>query len=186
MNPLSRRRFLLAFSASGVVAAGGSALAAGRAGTGPDAAPRWLELVNTHTAESLQVTYRNAVGLVAPALERLQWLLRDHRRDESAPIDPALYDQLVALAAAAAVEPRFEVISAYRSPHTNAALQGAGRGVATRSLHMQGRAIDVRLRGVSCAALGELAVAAARGGVGYYRRSDFVHLDTGRVRHWAG
>ena len=101
-------------------------------------------------------------------------------------MDVLLFDQLTALAEAAGVDPRFEVISAYRSPRTNAALRAAGRGVATRSLHMEGRAIDVRLHGVSCAALRDLAVRAAAGGVGYYRASNFVHLDTGRVRAWAG
>lgn len=192
---LERRRFLFGVSAAGAALL----VAAPGAGAGtvterlqaasfavPGDAPRWLELLNTHTSESLQVAYRSASGLVAPALDRLQWLLRDHRSDEAASIDVGLYDQLTALAAAAGVEPRYEVISGYRSPRTNAALQAAGRGVATRSLHTQGRAIDVRLRGVSCSVLRDLAIEAARGGVGYYRSSDFVHLDTGRVRRWAG
>jgi uncharacterized protein YcbK (DUF882 family) len=192
----SRRGFLLGVSAAGLALAlpqsgvlqaatpivpdslTGSALSS--------AAPRWLELFNTHTSESLHVAYRSAVGLVAPAIAKLQWLLRDHRAGESAPIDADIFDQLAMLAEKAGVEPRYEVISGYRAPRTNAALQAAGRGVATRSLHTQGRAIDVRLRGVSCATLRDLAIAAARGGVGYYRRSEFVHLDTGRVRAWAG
>lgn len=193
----SRRRFLLGASATGVSLAlsGANVLQAGTTPTDllqPDrlalksAAPNWLELFNTHTAESLQVAYRSASGLIAPALGKLEWLLRDHRAGEAAPIDTGLFDQLAALAAGAGVEPRYEVISAYRAPRTNAALRAVGRGVATRSLHMQGRAIDVRLRGVSCATLRDLALAAARGGVGYYRSSNFVHLDTGRVRAWAG
>jgi uncharacterized protein YcbK (DUF882 family) len=147
---------------------------------------RVIELFNTHTSEALRIAYRSATGLVPDALGRLQWLLRDHRANESAPIDPVLFDQLAALAAAAGVEPRYQVISGYRSPNTNARLAAAGRGVATRSLHMQGKAIDVRLHGVPCDALRDLALAAAEGGVGYYRSSDFVHLDTGRVRTWAG
>jgi uncharacterized protein YcbK (DUF882 family) len=97
-----------------------------------------------------------------------------------------LFDQLADLAAAAGVEPRYEIISGYRSPQTNDRLAAASGGVAKRSLHMQGRAIDVRLKGVSCARLRDLALVAGRGGVGYYRSSDFVHLDTGRVRAWAG
>jgi uncharacterized protein YcbK (DUF882 family) len=116
----------------------------------------------------------------------MRWLLRDHRANEAGRMDVQLFDQLTTLAEAAGVDPRFEVISAYRSPRTNAALRAAGRGVATRSLHMEGRAIDVRLHGVSCATLRDLAVRAAAGGVGYYRASNFVHLDTGRVRAWAG
>jgi uncharacterized protein YcbK (DUF882 family) len=205
---LSRRRFL------GASAGGGLALALGlpvaRAddlsglapsgpapGVGPGAGPgavhaprhdkaRWVELFNTHTAETLRVAYRSATGFVPAALERLQWVLRDHRANESAPMDPQLFDQLAALAAAAGVEPRYQIISGYRSPLTNARLASAGRGVATRSLHMQGKAIDVRLHGVPCDALRDLALSAALGGVGYYLRSDFVHLDTGRVRAWAG
>lgn len=197
----SRRHFLLGASAVGVTVATAlgttaqaamartatqSATAALVAGSTSLVAPRWLELFNTHTAESLQVAYRSAAGLIAPALAKLQWLLRDHRAGESAPMDTGLFDQLAALAEQAGVEPRYEVISGYRSPRTNAALKAAGHGVATRSLHTQGRAIDVRLRGVSCATLRDLAIAAARGGVGYYRSSDFVHLDTGRVRVWTG
>ncbi len=197
-RPLTRRRFLVGGGAAAValgsvgIAAAGSltenlhASSFAAAGALSGNAPHWLELVNTHTAESLQIVYRNAGGLVTPALQRLQWLLRDHRRNEAAPIDVGVYDQLVALATAAGVEPRYEVISGYRSPQTNAVLRGRSGGVATRSLHMQGRAIDVRLHGVSCADLRDLAIAAGRGGVGYYRSSDFVHLDTGRVRRWAG
>lgn len=147
---------------------------------------RWLELRNTHTGEHLAVAYRLATGYAAGAMEKLNWLLRDHRANVAHPIDVPLFDQLADLADAAGVEPRYEIISGYRSPVTNARLADASRGVARHSLHMDGRAIDVRLRGVSCATLRDLAIAAGRGGVGYYRRSDFVHLDTGRVRFWAG
>ena len=195
---LTRRHFLFAAASTGVVVCAGTADAAsvaasagaGRPATGAGPATtwasRWLELFNTHTAEALSLAYRDARGLVAPALGKLQWILRDHRANEAAPMDPLLFDQLADLAQAAGVEPRFDIISGYRSPRTNARLAGAGRGVARRSLHMEGRAIDVRLRGVSCADLRDLALAAGRGGVGYYRSSDFVHLDTGRVRSWAG
>ncbi len=196
---LSRRHFLGATAASGVallaVSPGTRAaelstdLTAAHAGIGAPLRPgaaRWLELFNTHTAETLRVAYRSATGFVPAALERLQWVLRDHRAHESAPMDPVLFDQLTALAAAAGVEPRYQIISGYRSPHTNAVLAAAGRGVARQSLHMQGMAVDVRLQGVPCDALRDLALAAAEGGVGYYAKSDFVHLDTGRVRAWAG
>lgn len=185
-QPVTRRRMLLGCGALAV-----GALWAGRvrAGDSPAAAviaTRWLELRNTHTSEVLSVAYRNAGEFVATALDRLQWLLRDHRANESHPIDAQLFDQLADLAEAAGVQPRYEIISGYRSPITNSKLADASSGVARRSLHMDGRAIDVRLRGVSCAQLRDLALTAARGGVGYYHRSDFVHLDTGRVRSWAG
>ncbi|NDB17026.1 MAG: DUF882 domain-containing protein [Gammaproteobacteria bacterium] len=185
---VSRRSFFFGAAAAGValLADGPQALARTRVAPLQAVDGGWLELFNTHTAESLQVVYRSSDGLVTSAVDRLQWLLRDHRSGEAAHIDVGLYDQLTALAAAARAEPRFEVISGYRSPQTNASLHAAGRGVATRSLHMQGRAIDVRLRGVSTSTLRDFALAAGRGGVGYYRRSDFVHIDTGRVRHWAG
>ncbi len=101
-------------------------------------------------------------------------------------MDARLYDQLADLADAAGVEPHYEIISGYRSPATNAALHERSSGVSSKSLHMQGRAMDVRLRSVETARLNELALAQARGGVGYYPGSRFVHLDTGRVRRWQG
>ncbi len=147
---------------------------------------RWIELFNTHTSETLSIAYRNAGGFVATALQRLNWLLRDHRAEAVAAIDPLLFDQLGALAFAAGREARFEVISGYRSPLTNSRLAEEGRGVATHSLHMEGRAIDVRLRGFSTAQLRDFALDAAAGGVGYYARSNFLHIDTGRLRAWTG
>ncbi|MFO1427215.1 MAG: DUF882 domain-containing protein [Steroidobacteraceae bacterium] len=128
----------------------------------------------------------SAARTPAPALSRLDWLLRDFRANEQTQMDPLLYDQLADLAVAAGVEPRFEVISGYRSPRTNAALAEAGHGVARYSLHMEGRAIDVRLRGVDQRHAARPRARGARGGVGYYRDSDFVHVDTGRVRTWTG
>ncbi len=147
---------------------------------------RWIELVNTHTAEVAQVKFATADGFVSEALDRLQHLLRDYRVDEQHAMDPGLYLQLSDLATAAGREPRFQVISGYRSPHTNAQLRAVGHGVAEHSLHMEGRAIDVRLHGCTCSRLRDLALAVQRGGVGYYARSDFVHIDTGRVRFWTG
>lgn len=149
-------------------------------------AERWIELTNTHTNEVVNVTYRTAAGLVAEALAQLDRVLRDHRSGEHREMDRALYDLLADLAGAAGREPRFEIISGYRSPATNAKLAAAGRGVSQRSLHMEGRAIDVRLTGFPTATLRALALGLKRGGVGYYPRSDFVHLDTGRVRQWEG
>lgn len=183
VDTLARRRVLFGCGALAV-----GALWAGRvrATEAPAVAARWLELRNTHTSEVLSVAYRSAGEFVATALDRLQWLLRDHRANESHPIDVLLFDQLADLADVAGVEPRYEIISGYRSPVTNSKLADASSGVARRSLHMDGRAIDVRLQGVTCARLRDFALTAARGGVGYYHRSDFVHLDTGRVRSWAG
>lgn len=150
------------------------------------AAPRTLSLVSTHTGERLSVRYFSAGRYVPDALERLYRLLRDHRTGDVSPIDPRLFDQLHALASCAGCAPRYEIISGYRSPATNARLRAASSGVARRSLHMEGRAIDVRLPGVDCARLRDLALDMGAGGVGYYAKSDFVHLDTGRVRSWSG
>ncbi len=183
---LSRRRVLLGCGALAVGALWAGRVRAEDAQTVAGGATRWLELHNTHTSEVLSVAYRSAGEFVATALDRLQWLLRDHRANESHPIDAQLFDQLADLAEVAGVEPRYEIISGYRSPATNSKLADASSGVARRSLHMDGRAIDVRLKGVACDSLRDLALTAARGGVGYYRHSDFVHLDTGRVRTWAG
>ncbi|HLE65999.1 MAG TPA: DUF882 domain-containing protein, partial [Burkholderiales bacterium] len=108
---------------------------------------------------------------------------RDFRTGETHPIDPRLLDTLNVLCALCGGGV-FEVISGYRSPKTNAMLRGAGGGVAEHSLHVEGRAIDLRLTGFRTARLRDAAIALGRGGVGYYPKSDFVHLDTGRVRNW--
>lgn len=181
---ISRRRFV-ALALAGTAAGVGSRSVRADEFVGPSS-ERWLELANTHTGETLAVAYRIGAGFVDGALVRLQRVLRDHRNDAQHAMDPSLYDQLADLALAAGAEPRFEIISGYRSPASNALLHARSDGVATRSLHMEGRAIDVRLKGVSCDRLRDLALAMQRGGVGYYRASDFVHVDTGRVRTWQG
>ena len=149
-------------------------------------AVRRLTLHNTHTMESLSVDYASASGYHAEALVAINRLLRDHRNGEVHAMDPALLDLLHAAAVHADREPEFEVISGYRSPATNAMLHEHSHGVAAHSLHIEGRAIDVRLAGCDIARLRDIGLALGRGGVGYYRASGFVHLDTGRPRTWAG
>jgi uncharacterized protein YcbK (DUF882 family) len=149
-------------------------------------APRELSLRNLHTDERLQVCYFQDGHYQPAALAQLHQLLRDHRSGEVATIDPKLFDQLHVLAAGAGTAPRYEIISGYRSPASNAKLHAQSSGVASRSLHMEGRAMDVRLGGVSCSRLRDLAIAQRLGGVGYYKASNFVHVDTGRVRTWTG
>lgn len=176
---LTRRRFAL----QAVFAAGAVAFS-GRARAGDEF---WLELYNTHTGESLAADICGVDGAFdANCLGRFDRLLRDHRNDAVHVMDRGLFPQLLALPRVLGVPARYEVISGYRSPQTNAALRAAGHGVAEHSLHLEGRAIDVRLVGVDCARLRDAALAAATGGVGYYAKSDFVHLDTGPVRTWAG
>jgi len=148
---------------------------------------RSIELFNTHTNETLNVVYKRGAEFDAAALAGLKNLLRDHRNGEVHDMDPRLYDQLHDLALAAHCEPRYEIISGYRSPESNDKMSSRpGSGVAKKSLHMQGRALDVRLRHCTCADLRDLALAAKQGGVGYYQRSDFVHIDTGAFRTWVG
>ncbi len=145
-----------------------------------------MELRNLHTGEVLQVSFDRDKGPDEASRARLQHLLRDYRVNEEHAMDPTLYGLLADLAQAAGCPARYEVISGYRSPRTNASLRAAGHAVAEHSQHMEGRAIDVRLMGCDLEKLRDVALRAKRGGVGYYPSSHFVHLDTGRVRTWTG
>jgi uncharacterized protein YcbK (DUF882 family) len=187
-----RRCSLLGLGAVAGVLAGGLVDVASAAGaataTGGEAAGtrRSLELKNLHTGEVLKVTFDHEAGPDSETLAKLQHLLRDYRINEEHTIDPALYGLLTDLAAATGHEARYEVISGYRSPRTNAKLHSEGHAVAEHSQHMEGRAMDVRLIGCELTVLRDAALKAARGGVGYYPSSNFVHVDTGRVRTWNG
>jgi uncharacterized protein YcbK (DUF882 family) len=152
----------------------------------PSGAPRRIALLNLHTGERLEIEYfRN--GTYAPeALTAIEVLLRDFRNGEQHVIDPTLMDYLVDVAEKLGIPPAYSVISGYRSPETNERLHERSSGVSQRSLHMQGRAIDVRMTGVDCADLAAHAQELKRGGIGYYRASNFVHLDTGAFRTWRG
>jgi uncharacterized protein YcbK (DUF882 family) len=146
---------------------------------------RRLRLLNAHTSERLDVTYCEEGALVPDALASVDQLLRDVRTGDVHPIDPGVLD--IAWTVAAAVgHPRatLEIVCGYRSPQTNAMLHLRSAGVAVHSLHLEGKAIDLRLRGVATERLRDAAVALRRGGVGFYPASDFVHLDSGRVRLW--
>ncbi len=147
---------------------------------------RQLHLINTHNGEELDARYFVDGNYIPQQLGALDWLLRDYRTGDIFPIESRLFDLLHELALAAGREPRYEIISGYRSPATNATLVATTDGVSSSSLHMEGRAIDVRLVGLPASALRDLALARRAGGVGYYPVSDFVHLDTGRVRNWSG
>jgi uncharacterized protein YcbK (DUF882 family) len=147
---------------------------------------RSLELKNLHTGEVLQVTFDHEAGPDPATLAKLQHFLRDYRVNEEHAMDPALFSLLSDLAISAGKDARYEVISGYRSPGTNARLHAEGHGVAEHSLHMEGRAIDVRLLGCDLETLRDVALKAKRGGVGFYPSSNFVHVDTGRVRTWIG
>jgi uncharacterized protein YcbK (DUF882 family) len=145
---------------------------------------RSLAFVHTHTGETLSCRYF-ADGRYDPqTLARVSHFLRDVRTGDVHPIDPGVLDILFALRTRADRDDPFHVICGYRSPHTNALLRSRSEGVSAHSLHVEGRAIDVRLPGFPTRKLQEIALGMRRGGVGYYAASDFVHLDTGRVRFW--
>lgn len=145
---------------------------------------RSLAFYHTHTGERAQITYWRDGDYLAEPLQALNHLLRDHRTGEQTAMDRDLFDALYALQLNLGEAGEFEIISAYRSPGTNAMLRNKSGGVAKRSLHMRGQAIDIRLRGCALRRLHRAAVALKAGGVGYYPKSDFIHLDTGRVRYW--
>jgi uncharacterized protein YcbK (DUF882 family) len=147
-------------------------------------APRRLAFYHTHTSERLNVVYAENGDYVPGALAEINHLLRDFRTGDVHTIDPRLLDLLHTVQVRTGSRGRFEVISGYRSPHTNESLRNRSNGVAQNSLHLRGQAIDVRLTDVETAHVRRAALDLARGGVGYYPASDFVHLDTGRFRAW--
>lgn len=156
----------------------------GSASSASSADQRQLSFYHTHTHRNLQVTYAIGGEYVESALADINVFLADFRNGEQLAIDPALLDLIYDVRESLGVSGAFEVISAYRSPETNEMLRSTSSGVAKNSQHLLGNAIDVRLRGVTTAALRDAAISLQRGGVGYYQSSDFVHIDTGRVRRW--
>lgn len=180
---LTRRGFL---RRAGLICGSLAALTAAPAALARITERRELSFVHTHTGEMLTVPYFNFGAYQPAALTKVNHLLRDFRTNEVHRIDPGLLDILFDLQVRADRDAPFEIISGYRSPATNQALRGksAASGVARHSMHLEGKAIDIRLSGFSTRRLGEFARQMARGGVGYYADSDFVHVDTGRVRCW--
>lgn len=143
-----------------------------------------LSLYNIHTGESLKTCYRSNGKLIHRAVNRISHIMRDHRTGEIKPVDPDLLDLLHHITREIMPCSPINIISGYRSPRTNAALRKVTTGVARKSLHMQGRAIDIRIPGYETTALRQLAIDFHSGGVGYYSKSNFVHLDTGPVKVW--
>ena len=142
-----------------------------------------ISFYHTHTGERLTIPYPIGPHAENDILPRLNYFLRDFRTGGIHAIDTGLLDILYHLQRHTGGRV-FEVISGYRSPATNAMLRKHSRGVARKSLHLKGKAIDIRLEGVNTMTVRNCALALGRGGVGYYRKSDFVHVDTGRFRVW--
>lgn len=179
---ITRRHFSL-----GLGALAASSLLPGTASAGLPKAKEGARILNfqsLHTGEKGSFTYREYGMLVPEELERLYHLLRDHRTGDAYPIDTRLLDILYRLQQRTASNKPFEIISAYRSPKTNAMLAGHSRGVAKKSLHMSGRAIDICLADVPLHQLQTAALKLRAGGVGFYPNPGFVHVDTGPVRRW--
>lgn len=152
--------------------------------TTPDTQIRKVALLNLHTGESADVVYKEGGVVINDALSEVNRVLRDFRNGEVMEMDVALLDLLDGLSKRLEAQVPLNVISGYRSPQTNAMLAARSDGVARGSLHMQGKAIDIRVPGVALSHVRNAAKDMMGGGVGYYASSDFVHLDTGRVRYW--
>ena len=177
MKHITRRQFIkLGLGAATVLAMPQAALAS--------APSRELSFYNNHTGEKLRLAYCENGEYIPSALQALNQFMRDYRTGDVHPIDTALFDQLYALQKITQTKGQYHVISGYRSPATNQSLHNHSDGVAKHSLHMEGKAIDISLPGIELSALHKAALSINAGGVGYYPSSDFVHIDTGRIRHW--
>lgn len=149
------------------------------------APPRLLSMMNLHTGERIQAEYWAKGRYLRDGMREINRLLRDHRTGAVHPMDPKLLDLIHALTRRIGSRAPVHVISAYRSPESNALLREAdGSGVAQNSFHMQGKAIDIRIPGLPLRQLRKAALGMRAGGVGYYPDSNFVHVDTGPLRHW--
>lgn len=145
---------------------------------------RTLKFFHTHTGKSIEVVYFRKREYDINALALLRDFLADWRDGKQHDIDPQLLDFLWQIQQTTSSNNTWEVISAYRSPKTNELLRKRSKGVAKNSQHLKGNAIDVRLRGIDLKVLRDTALGLKLGGVGYYAKSDFVHVDTGRARYW--
>ncbi len=146
--------------------------------------PRTISLVNANTSETLSVTYWSDGAYHRHALDRLNRFLRDSQNNQQTEMDPLLFDVVWHTMNLVNYAGPVEVFSAYRSPATNAWLASQSRGVARDSQHMNGNAMDIRFPGVAVGRVRQAARSLQMGGVGFYPRSGFVHLDTGPVRYW--
>ena len=179
-NKTSHRRFFLKACAGAATAIVCPSVFAAK----EQSMERKLSFYNTHTAEKMTATYWAEGQYIEDSLIDINNIMRDHRTGEVYPIDHQLLDLLHNLQTKVEKKDPFSIISCYRSPATNAMLNNKSNGVAKRSLHMQGKAIDIRLPGCDLNNLRKAALAMKRGGVGYYPESDFIHVDTGRTRFW--
>ena len=177
---ISRRRFLQL----GLVVSSGLVVPQAFAGLAKQR-ERKIALINLHTGEKLNATYWAEGEYQQSELKAINHILRDHRTGDIKKIDPKLLNLLTLLHHNMDGKQPFHVISGYRSPFTNAQLSQQSSGVAKKSFHIKGMAIDIRLPGRDLAKLNRQALKLRAGGVGYYPKSDFIHVDTGHVRSWS-
>jgi uncharacterized protein YcbK (DUF882 family) len=147
---------------------------------------RSLALYNTHTGESIKTVFWAEGSYIPPALAEINYVLRDHRNNEIKDISPMLLDLLCDINRMVDGRQPFQIISGYRSPTTNKKLAALSDGVAKHSMHLDGKAIDIRVPGRELVQVRRAALMLQGGGVGYYPKSDFVHVDVGRIRQWQG
>lgn len=150
----------------------------------PDETDKSLSFHNLHTEETLRKTYFSKGRYIPKVLSDINYILRDFRSGDVRPIDIKLLDLLYDIKRRLGAKEPFLIISGYRSPATNRYLREHSSGVACKSMHMFGKAVDIRLPSVALETLHKTAIALRRGGVGYYPESDFVHVDVGSVRYW--
>lgn len=149
-----------------------------------DSGKRYISLRHIHTGETFSGVYRIGDQYIYKAFEEINTLMRDFRTGDVYPIDPRLVDTLWQINQKSGSKYPFQVLSGFRSPKTNLRLAKNTEGVATNSFHMSGQAIDIRLPYFKTAGLRDIAVGLRGGGVGYYEKSDFIHVDTGNFRTW--
>lgn len=179
---LGRRRFIRQMACGSLLTLGAPIIAEAAKGRFPS--HKTLILKHAHTGDKLKLTYFEKGRYVKPALNEINSLFRDYRSGKVHPIDVGLLDQLYDLKQLLGVNRPIQVICGYRSPFTNAMMHEQHAGVASNSLHIQGRAVDIRVEGCSTRQVRNAALAMRQGGVGYYEKSDFIHLDTGKFRTW--
>ncbi|HDS1199572.1 MULTISPECIES: DUF882 domain-containing protein [Shewanella] len=176
----ARRQLLMGLGGAAMVSMLPSKAMASRSTKGS----RYLSFYNRHTGERGDGTYWKDGHYQSNTLSQFSHLLRDHRLNLAAPMDKRLFDLLFSLQQTLSVSEEIHVISGYRSPKTNAMLAGKSNGVAKKSYHMRGMAMDIAIPGVKLETLREAALSLKLGGVGYYPKSGFVHVDCGPVRSW--
>ncbi|WP_372870177.1 DUF882 domain-containing protein [Shewanella sp.] len=176
----ARRQILLGLGSAAMVSMISNPAYASRSTQGS----RMLSMLNRHTGEVSEGAYWVDGKYQKPILKGFNQLLRDHRANVAAPMDKRLFDLLYYLQENLKSRETIHIISGYRSPHTNAMLAKKSGGVAKKSLHMEGKAIDIAIPGIKLQKIRDAAKELKLGGVGYYPQSGFVHVDVGRVRSW--